>query len=103
VTPGESTTVFSSSTRQTPAHRNRTVNTLDRPNRSARFEVHQSVQTEFSRAVELLEQYEACPFGDATITAPLEREGIEYLYSFDDDFDVLDGVTLLKTVNDPVT
>ena len=29
----------------------------------------------------------------------MEREGIEYLYSFDDDFDALDGVTRLDTAD----
>ena len=31
----------------------------------------------------------------------MEREGIEYLYSFDDDFDALDGVTRLDTADNP--
>jgi len=31
----------------------------------------------------------------------LEREGIEYLYSFDDDFDAVDSVTRLGTPDDP--
>lgn len=78
------------------------VDTLDRLNQSAGFEVHQSAQKDFTRAVELFEQYEGFAFGDATIAAYLEREGIEYLYSFDDDFDVLDDVTRLTTPSDPL-
>jgi len=31
----------------------------------------------------------------------MEREGIEYLYSFDDDFDALDAVTRLNTADNP--
>ena len=31
----------------------------------------------------------------------MEREGIEYLYSFDDDFDSLDAVTRLNTADNP--
>ena len=41
-------------------------------------------------------------FVDSTIAAYMEREGIEYLYSFDDDFDVLDGVTRLETADSPL-
>jgi len=31
----------------------------------------------------------------------MQREGIEYLYLFDDDFDVLGGVTRLGTPDNP--
>jgi predicted nucleic acid-binding protein len=31
----------------------------------------------------------------------MDREGVEYLYSFDDDFDALDGVTRLETPENP--
>ena len=31
----------------------------------------------------------------------MQREGIKYLYSFDDDFDAIDGVSRLETPNNP--
>lgn len=31
----------------------------------------------------------------------MQREGIEYLYSFDDDFDVINDITRLETPNNP--
>jgi hypothetical protein len=31
----------------------------------------------------------------------MQREGIEYLYSFDDDFDALGGITRLETPDNP--
>ena len=31
----------------------------------------------------------------------MERVNIEYLYSFDDDFDVIDSITRLKTPDNP--
>lgn len=64
---------------------------------SAGFELVHSAQTDFHRAVELFETYEELAFGDATIVAYMQREGIEYLYSFDDDFDVIGDITRLET------
>ena len=77
------------------------VETYARLNQSAGFEVLQTAQKDFSRAVELFETYEGLSFGDATIAAYMEREGIEYLYSFDDDFDAIDGISRLETPNNP--
>ena len=77
------------------------IETYARLNQSAGFEVLQAAQKDFSRAVELFETYERLSFGDATIAAYMKREGIEYLYSFDDDFDAVDGVSRLETPNSP--
>ena len=68
---------------------------------SAGFELVHSAQTDFYRAVDLFETYDGLSFGDATIAAYMDREGVEYLYSFDDDFDALDGVTRLETPENP--
>jgi predicted nucleic acid-binding protein len=35
------------------------------------------------------------------MAAYIQREGIEYLYSFDDGFDGIDEVTRLETVDNP--
>ena len=63
-------------------------------------------QFEFSRTYShqyqaLFRRYGEISFVDSTIAAYMEREGIEYLYSFDDDFDALDGVTRLDTADNP--
>lgn len=68
---------------------------------SAGFEVVSAAQADFHRAVDIFETFDELAFGDATIAAYLERESIDYLYSFDDDFDVLDGVTRLTTAENP--
>jgi len=68
---------------------------------SAGFELVHAAQADFQRAVELFETYEALAFGDATIAAYMERTGTEYLYSFDDDFDAVEGITRLATAVDP--
>lgn len=77
------------------------LETYHRLNASAGFEIIQTAQKDFGRAIELFETYERLAFGDATIAAYMEREGIEYLYSFDDDFDTLDWITRLDGAVDP--
>ncbi|MFC7042532.1 twitching motility protein PilT [Halonotius sp. GCM10025705] len=49
----------------------------------------------FHRVDELFESHERVSFGDATIPAYLERTGIQFLYSFDDDFDGIEGISRL--------
>lgn len=68
---------------------------------SAGFELAHAARTDFFRAVEIFETYEKLAFGDATIVAYMEREDLEYLYSFDDHFDAVDGLTRLSTPDDP--
>jgi predicted nucleic acid-binding protein len=79
------------------------VETYERLDQSAGFEVLHAAQTDFHRAVELFETDERLAFGDATVAAYMERENIEYLYSFDDDFDALENVTRLATADNPFT
>jgi predicted nucleic acid-binding protein len=38
---------------------------------------------------------------DSIIAAYMQSEDIEYIYSFDDDFDVFDDVTRLTTATNP--
>jgi len=68
---------------------------------SAGFELVHSAQKDFYRAVDLFETYERLAFGDATTIAYMKREGIEYVYSFDDGFDVIEGITRLDTPDSP--
>lgn len=77
------------------------VDLQHRLSESAGFELIHSAQTDFHRAVELFETYDGLAFGDATIAAYMDRTDIEYLYSFDDDFDALDGITRLETAENP--
>lgn len=79
------------------------VDLRNRLSNSAGFELVHSAQKDFHRAVDLFETYEGLAFGDATLAAYMEREGIEYLYSFDDDFDVIEGITRLETPSNPFT
>lgn len=77
------------------------VETHARLKESAGFEIHQAAQKDFHRAVDCFTSYESLSFGDATIAAYMEREEIEYLYSFDDDFDELEWITRLATAENP--
>jgi predicted nucleic acid-binding protein len=77
------------------------VETYERLNQSAGFEVLHAAQKDFSGAVDLFQTYDELSFGDATIAAYMQREDIEYLYSFDDDFDALGGSTRLETPDNP--
>ena len=77
------------------------VETYERLNQSAGFEVLHAAQKDFTNAVTLFQTYEGLSFGDATIAAYMEREEIEYLYSFDDDFDTIQGISRLETPENP--
>ncbi|WP_158855541.1 type II toxin-antitoxin system VapC family toxin [Halorhabdus sp. CUG00001] len=77
------------------------VETYKRLNQSAGFEVRHAAQKDFTNAIKLFETHAGLSFGDATIAAYMQREGIEYLYSFDDDFDAIEHITRLETADDP--
>ncbi len=77
------------------------VDLNDRLTASAGFETVNCAQKDFTTAVELFETYDNLSFGDATIAAYMQREDIEYLYSFDDDFDRIEWITRLETAENP--
>lgn len=86
----------------TRQYHQKAVETYERLAASAGFEVIHAAQKDFSRAVDLFETYEDPAFGDATISAYMERKGIEYIYTFDpDDFAVFDWITPLETLTNP--
>ena len=68
---------------------------------SAGFELVHSAQKDFHRAVDLFETYESLSFGDAAVAAYMERENIEYLYSFDRDFGAIESISRLETPDNP--
>lgn len=77
--------------------------TYRRLDESAGFETVQATDDDFRLAIELFERYDGLSFGDATIVAYMRRLGIEYVYSFDADFDAVDGITRLATKENPYT
>ncbi|AJF28074.1 twitching motility protein PilT (plasmid) [Haloarcula sp. CBA1115] len=82
-------------------HQQTAVETYERLNRSAGFEILHAAQKDFTNALGLFETYDRLSLGDATIVAYMQREGIEYLYSFDDDFDAVNDIARLETPNNP--
>ncbi|RLM90066.1 PIN domain-containing protein [Haloarcula sp. Atlit-7R] len=77
------------------------VETYERLNQSAGFEVRQAAQKDFTNALDLFETYDGLSLGDATIVAYMQRAGVDYLYSFDDDFDVIEDIARLATPDNP--
>jgi hypothetical protein len=49
----------------------------------------------------LFRRYESLSLTDAIIVATMQRNGLEYLYSFDGGFDTVPGLTRLTTADDP--
>lgn len=74
---------------------------LDRLIESAGFEIVHTTKSDFNAGQALFRRYEGLTFVDAITAAHAGRMGIEYLYSFDDDFDAVEGVSRLNSAVDP--
>ena len=74
---------------------------LDRLIEGAHFEVTHAPQSDFNAAQAIFRRYPELSFVDATIAAYMDREGIEYLYSFDEDFEAVENLSRLETADDP--
>ena len=74
---------------------------LDRLLQGSHFEIVHAPKPDFTAAQVHFRRYSELSFIDSTIAAYMQREDIEYLYSFDDDFDTLDWVTRLGTADNP--
>lgn len=74
---------------------------LDRLIEGAHFEVVHAPKSDFNAAQPLFRRYGELSFVDSTITAYMQREDIDYLYSFDSDFDAIENITRLKTADHP--
>jgi predicted nucleic acid-binding protein len=77
------------------------VETLDAIVESRGFEVLFTPKRDLSGGRSLFRKYDQLSLTDAVIVAAMERLDIEYLYSFDDGFDGVEGVTRLTTPDDP--
>lgn len=74
---------------------------LDRLIEGAHFEVTHAPQADFTAAQALFRRYSGLSFVDATLVAYMQRKDVDYLYSFDDGFDAVDGLTRLETAENP--
>lgn len=74
---------------------------LDRIIEGAHFEMIHAPKSDFTAAQSLFRRYDTLSFVDSTVVAYMDRENIEYLYSFDDDFDAIEKLTRLETADHP--
>lgn len=79
----------------------RAVETLTLLETTPGIEFETLVATDETRARELFRRHAAPEYSDALIGAYMERTEIEYIYSFDDDFDEFEHVTRLNTATNP--
>lgn len=74
---------------------------LDSLEESTNFRLPYGPKSNVGQGRGLFRQRSGLSFGDAMQVAYMRAEGIEYVYSFDDDFDSVDGVTRLNRAENP--
>ena len=75
--------------------------TLDALIESSGFVLTHTPKADFDAGRSLFRRHESLSLTDAVIVAAMQRLDIEYLYSFDDGFDSVEGITRLTTADDP--
>lgn len=75
--------------------------TLDALIESSGYEVVFTPKADFDAGRSLARKYDSLSLTDAVIVAFMQREEIEYCYSFDDGFDAVDAVTRFVTPENP--
>jgi predicted nucleic acid-binding protein len=75
--------------------------TLDALIESSGFSLKQTPKSDFDAGRSVFRQYESLSLTDAVIVAAMQREDIEYLYSFDDGFDSVPDITRITTPDNP--
>lgn len=77
------------------------VETLSFLTRSRGFRIRHLTETDFDRGRGLYRQTPGVELPDTVTVAFIRRTDSEYIYSFDDDFDRVEGITRLTTADDP--
>ncbi|MBX0297588.1 PIN domain-containing protein [Haloarcula nitratireducens] len=77
------------------------TDTLDALIESSGFSLRQTPKADFDAGRSLFRRYESLSLTDAIIAAAMQREEIDYLYSFDDGFDSVAAITRLTTPDNP--
>lgn len=75
---------------------------LDRLVEGAHFHLPYNAKENYGVGRSLFRRYEDLSFGDAMQVAYMQGEDLKYIYSFDDDFDAVDGITRLATADNPL-
>lgn len=74
---------------------------LTRIKRSIHFEIRREPTAVWQTGVDLFTRVDRLSLGDAILVASARHTDTRYCYSFDDDFDGIEGVTRLDTASDP--
>ncbi|WP_435552562.1 type II toxin-antitoxin system VapC family toxin [Natrinema sp. CGMCC1.2065] len=77
------------------------VRTLDAIIESSGFEIVHTPKRDIDAGRSLFRKYESLSLTDAVIAASMGRRELEFLYSFDDGFDAVDGITRITTATNP--
>jgi len=77
------------------------IETLDGLQASTDFELDETTKADLDGGRSLFRQYDGLSATDAILVAYMNRTGIDAIYSFDDDFDAVDGITRLDTPHNP--
>lgn len=76
--------------------------TLDALIESSGFELACTPKRDFDAGRSVFRRHERLSLTDSIVVASMRRAGLEYLYTFDDDFDDVDGITRLSTDENPL-
>jgi predicted nucleic acid-binding protein len=77
------------------------VETLDAIVERSGFEIHYAPKADFDAGRSVFRTHEGLSLTDAVLVASMQRQNLNYLYSFDDDFDRVNDLTRLTTPDDP--
>lgn len=77
------------------------VDFLDRLRLGSQFELRREPTAVWRTGIELFETIDRLSLADGLLVAAARHHGIEHCYSFDDDFDGIDGIVRLSTATDP--
>ncbi|WP_101295373.1 type II toxin-antitoxin system VapC family toxin [Halegenticoccus soli] len=75
--------------------------TYDLLNESAGFELRYAAKSDFKNGVDLYQRHQSLSFVDGVLAAYMRRVGLEYIYTFDSEFDAIEWVTPLNTAVNP--
>lgn len=78
-----------------------TVDYLSRLHSGERFDIRREPIIVWNTALDTSERIDRLSLADAMLVASARHHGIEYCYSFDDDFDGFDSFTRLVTADNP--
>lgn len=77
------------------------VGFLSRPQGRSNFEIRREPLTVRNTALDTFERMDRLSLADALLVTSSRHNGVEYCYSFDDDFDAVPSVTRLDAPVDP--